>query len=791
MIPGLGTGLRSAETSESQHHHRLFNTIRPWRSLLAGIQLKWSFFRSKLARRIFLMFVACTLLPIAALFVLSFRQVTRQLDIQNQKHLDQSVAARGSMIKERLLFLETDLRIIAGMLDDHKDLNLDADHFARLTRRFKSIAYSSPQRAFQSLLGGELEPLKVSAAEGSHLQAGRTAVRSRVNGSRWPQLVMIRFIRPRHLQPHPLIAEINPSFLWSNRDQTALSTDLDFCVFNGHRRLLFSTLDMPPELTGKLQSAAANRGKRLSRIQHDNEYLQVCQREMGLNARFLGPEWTLMVIQPESAVVWPISQFRYLFVLVTLMTFLVVLLLSINMIRRSLTPLERLKERTRRIARKDFSGNLDIRSGDEFEELAKAFNDMSDQLKRQFNTLVAKSEIDRAILSSIETEKIVQAVLTGMRTCMSYDAIRIILLDTQDGGPAQIYTGTGSADNDIETNRADIPAVDLAPLSSRPDHLTFEADQHLPTYLGHMGRTRYQTYMVLPIFLKEKLAAMIAFGFEHKPPHLPGDLQLARQMADQAAVALANSQLMDELNRLNWGTIKALARAVDAKSSWTAGHSERVAAMAVAIGTTLQLPPFELEELKRAGLLHDIGKLGVPASVLDKPGKLTAEEYRMVQRHPGLGASILQPIRAYADIISMVRHHHENFDGSGYPDGLAGDDIELGARILAVADVFDALKSDRPYRRGLPLADVIDFMYRETHRQFDPLVVEALMRSLNKAGADDHRTAHPAPKHRPGEQLEPKQRFQPSSGSLSAPHRASDSFRGHFYDPDNGSARSG
>ena len=242
-------------------------------------------------------------------------------------------------------------------------------------------------------------------------------------------------------------------------------------------------------------------------------------------------------------------------------------------------------------------------------------------------------------------------------------------------------------------------------------------------------------------------------------------------MADQVAVALANSQLMDELNRLNWGTIKALARAVDAKSSWTAGHSERVAAMAVSIGTTMQLPPAELEDLKRAGLLHDIGKLGVPVAVLDKPGKLTAEEYRMVQRHSSLGASILQPIKAFADIITMVRHHHENFDGSGYPDGLAGSDIELGARILAVADVFDALKSDRPYRRGLPLENVIDFMGKQSQRQFDPRVVDALMKNLEKEGPGNQSAAAGDTANTPDLRSSPKPHavFQPPNMPTSNP----------------------
>jgi putative nucleotidyltransferase with HDIG domain len=421
---------------------------------------------------------------------------------------------------------------------------------------------------------------------------------------------------------------------------------------------------------------------------------------------------------------------------VTVITFLAVLLLSINMIRRSLTPLERLKESASRIARKDFSGHLEIRSGDEFEDLAEAFNNMSDQLNRQFNTLVAKSEIDRAILSSIETEKIVQAVLTGMRSCFSHDAISIALLGAGGRQPAQIYSGSGSPDSGITTTRAHIPAIDLLQFKDRPEHILIRPDRGLPAFLGPMAAGSYSSYLALPIFLKEDLAAIIAFGFHGEAPHSRGDLRLARQMADQVAVALANSQLMDELNRLNWGTIKALARAVDAKSSWTAGHSERVAAMAVSIGTAMKLAPAELEELKRAALLHDIGKLGVPAAVLDKPGKLTAEEYRIVQRHPGLGARILQPINAYTAIIPLVRHHHENFDGSGYPDGIAGNDIELGARILAVADVFDALKSDRPYRRGLPLSQVMELMRKEAERQFDPEAVRALIDILDRDTAD-------------------------------------------------------
>jgi putative nucleotidyltransferase with HDIG domain len=165
---------------------------------------------------------------------------------------------------------------------------------------------------------------------------------------------------------------------------------------------------------------------------------------------------------------------------------------------------------------------------------------------------------------------------------------------------------------------------------------------------------------------------------------------------------------------------------VDAKSPSTAGHSERVTVLALKIGQSLELTLQEITVLHRGALLHDIGKIGVPARILDKPGKLTDEEYRIIREHSRLGARILEPVAAYADIIPIVLQHHERFDGKGYPDGLTGENIALGARILAVADVFDALLSDRPYRAGMELNQVLEIVKEEAGRQFDPVVVKAL-----------------------------------------------------------------
>jgi len=196
------------------------------------------------------------------------------------------------------------------------------------------------------------------------------------------------------------------------------------------------------------------------------------------------------------------------------------------------------------------------------------------------------------------------------------------------------------------------------------------------------------------------------------------------------AVALSNSRLMEKLSRLNWGTLKALARAVDAKSPWTAGHSERVTKLALKMADILILDRRKRENLHCAGLVHDIGKLGIPAAILDNPGKLSEKEYETIKNHPQIGARILEPIEEYAAIIPMVLQHHERFDGKGYPNGLSGNSIHFGARILAVADAFDAMKSDRPYRNGMPIERVMGIIQQESGRQLDPVVVKALINTI-------------------------------------------------------------
>jgi len=183
-------------------------------------------------------------------------------------------------------------------------------------------------------------------------------------------------------------------------------------------------------------------------------------------------------------------------------------------------------------------------------------------------------------------------------------------------------------------------------------------------------------------------------------------------------------------------SLLGLANALEAKDAYTRGHSERVASLARRLALAAGVPPAGADIIAQAGLLHDLGKIGIPEQVLRKPGPLTAEEWGVMRRHPIVGAQIVAPLEFFADGAVIVRHHHERHDGSGYPDGLRGELIPLGARIVAVADVYDALTSDRPYRPRLSRADTVRQLRTEAGRTLDAHLTTLCIQVTDDAPAE-------------------------------------------------------
>ncbi|MCC6660143.1 MAG: HD-GYP domain-containing protein [Phycisphaerales bacterium] len=206
------------------------------------------------------------------------------------------------------------------------------------------------------------------------------------------------------------------------------------------------------------------------------------------------------------------------------------------------------------------------------------------------------------------------------------------------------------------------------------------------------------------------------------------DMQLVEAAAAYIGAFLDNAGLVREQQEMFLGSLTALTAAIDAKDSYTRGHSERVAMVAARIAAAGGQPESEVERIHIAGLVHDVGKIGVPESVLGKPGRLTDSEFAAMKLHPEIGHRILQGIPQLADVLPGVLHHHERWDGKGYPSGLAGDMIPHMARVLALADTFDAMSSNRSYRQALTRDRVLDEIRACSGTQFDPQVVEAFWR---------------------------------------------------------------
>ena len=243
---------------------------------------------------------------------------------------------------------------------------------------------------------------------------------------------------------------------------------------------------------------------------------------------------------------------------------------------------------------------------------------------------------------------------------------------------------------------------------------------------------------LFPLSSKNRLTGAFALFY---PCRVKGELEseeieVVKAIAAQASIAIENAALYEDIEKSYFSTVKALAKAIEVKDPYTHGHSERVTEYALMIADAMSMEEREKQKLKYAATLHDIGKIGIAGRVLNKPSGLTDEEYTHVKTHPMLGDSIIEPVEFLQGPRPIILHHHERFDGTGYPRGLKGSGIPLCARILSVADAFEAMRSDRPYRKALPLQTAREELKRNAGTQFDPEVVSVFLCLLESFGGD-------------------------------------------------------
>ena len=262
-----------------------------------------------------------------------------------------------------------------------------------------------------------------------------------------------------------------------------------------------------------------------------------------------------------------------------------------------------------------------------------------------------------------------------------------------------------------------------------------------------LGADDYVTKPFSPQELMARLAAVMRRVNEEK--RVEGRaLRYAKELNDsigrQEELRALLRGVQEELEETQLSTLQALAAAVEARDPYTRGHCERVTQYALTIAEALAFSDEDLEILERAAILHDIGKVAVPDSILRKNGRFDEDDWIEVRKHPQVGQTMLAHLKFLGPSLPLIRHHHERYDGSGYPDGLGGEGIPLGARILAVADAFDAMTSDRPYREAFALSDAVGELERCAGSQFDPEIAEVFLDALSSL-RDDRDAWFPCP----------------------------------------------
>ncbi len=324
-------------------------------------------------------------------------------------------------------------------------------------------------------------------------------------------------------------------------------------------------------------------------------------------------------------------------------------------------------------------------------------------------------------------EELLRTILADAVSTLQAQRGAIVLAETPEGSLRLRALDTGN--NQIASRTAFSQSLANRCFSNGQSILCCSVDED-PELLGAKSIAEGTMSSVLCVVLRTPRKKLGVLHLDRGPldePFTAEDMKLADALAAHVSAGIESAQLLRRQRELFYATVSMLAQAVEMRDEYTYGHTMRVTEYSTLLATHLELSPKEMHLIRIGTPLHDIGKIGIDDAILRKPSKLTSVEFEIMKTHTVKGAKILEQVTELSDVIPIVRSHHERWDGGGYPDGLAGEKIDRLARVVAVADAFDAMTSDRPYRKGMPVEAAFSEIQKNLGRQFDPEIGAAFM----------------------------------------------------------------
>ena len=363
--------------------------------------------------------------------------------------------------------------------------------------------------------------------------------------------------------------------------------------------------------------------------------------------------------------------------------------------------------------------------------LEKKVNQRSVEILTLNNKLRSLFDLSRSIVSTVEPRELFQTIVKNVAMFMETDACSLRLLARDKKYLIPIATWGLSKNYLLKTPlRVGEGAMGYVAQTAKPLSVDNIATDPRIKYGGVMVKEGICSVAAVPLTFKGQAIGALAVYSARQHNFQDNDLMILSTLASQVATAIKNSELYEKMHLNYLDAISALALAVEARDDYTLGHSERATYYALAIGKRLGLSEKVLRDISYAGKLHDVGKIAISDSVLRKPASLNDREMQQIRYHPVKGCEMILPLKFLHSAMPMIRHHHERYDGKGYPDGLKGEEIPLLARILACVDAFDAMISDRPYRKRMTFQRAREELKANAGSQFDPKIVNVFLSIL-------------------------------------------------------------